>query len=133
MLDHITVLESQYVRLATMRSELDDSIKMAIMIAKLKELKELEPYITSISMVKEAGATRRQVCTLFIEEAKHLNRKLDINFQHRDNDPEHLAQATRRVNKNTPTCRYIIYRDTKYFPCDKKGNMARYCHACKRD
>lgn len=55
--DHVAVMEPQYAGLTTMRSELDKSKKVAIMMAKLKEHSEYEPLITFISVIKKKETT----------------------------------------------------------------------------
>lgn len=45
MRDHVGRLESQSARLETMQSELDDSVKLTIMIDTLRDNPEYEPLI----------------------------------------------------------------------------------------
>lgn len=51
--DLVAVLESQFVGLATMRSELDDLKKVAVLITTLAASNEYEPLITTTSILKE--------------------------------------------------------------------------------
>lgn len=67
MWDHITVLESQYVRLATTGLDLVYCMMEKILMAIWRDLNKYEPLITSISIIKGEDATWRQVCTVFLE------------------------------------------------------------------
>lgn len=57
MWDHIAVLEAQYTQLATARSELDDSLKMEILLATWTYLNEYKPLVSSISIMDREDAT----------------------------------------------------------------------------
>lgn len=96
--DHVAVLESQFARLAAMRSELYDSMKMVVRIATIEEYNAYEPLITFVSIMKEKEATGRKHSILFIEDAKRLKGKTESSSQHRDNEIMRLAQGSRKFN-----------------------------------
>lgn len=73
--NHIAALELHYVQLAMMRSKLEDSMQVAIMMATLKDLNKNESLVTSVNIITEKDSTWRQVSTLFIKKAELLNGK----------------------------------------------------------
>lgn len=131
--DHVAVLESRFARLAAMRSELDDSMNVIVLITTLKDNNEYEPLITSISTMKEEEATWRQVSMLFTEEAKHLKRKTESNSLRRENGTAKLAQASHKFNGNISARKYKMHHDIRCYYCDKRRHLAKDCNARKRD
>lgn len=89
--EQVAVLESQITQLATMRSELDDSMKVDVLIATLKDNSRCEPLIASTNFMNEEEATWRQNFVPFIKEAKDLNGKAESNSQRRENQTARLA------------------------------------------
>lgn len=51
--DHVATLEWQFARLAFKNTEFEDATKIGIMMSTLRDNNELEPFITSVSLMKE--------------------------------------------------------------------------------
>lgn len=64
-----------------MSSELNDDMKVALLMAILKDLTEYEPMVTSISTMKEADKNWRHIAMLRIEETKRLKLKISQDLQ----------------------------------------------------
>lgn len=77
--NHKAVLETLCWRLAAMHTDLNDLMKLAIMMATLIECHEYERLITYISVMKEENTTS------LIEKVKRLGIKLEISTQEEQN------------------------------------------------
>lgn len=96
MSDYFTKLEARYWKLESMRTELDDLVKVAIMITTLKDQNEFEPLMKSIRIMKEEEASWRLMSALFTEVAKRLNKKSENRPQHSNMIEGQLAQVSRK-------------------------------------
>lgn len=68
MENHISVLESQFARLALMSAEFHDSRRLAIVIAALKNYNAFEPLTTSAGVMKKNNHSWRQMFSFFSKE-----------------------------------------------------------------
>lgn len=77
----IAVLGLQFTRLASTSTELDDSTNVALLIVALKNCSELEPFITSVGVMKEDNRSWGRMSSFFSEETRTLHDTSGENIQ----------------------------------------------------
>lgn len=70
--DHTAVIESQFVQMASTSTEFDDSTKLAMFTAIVKNCSEFEPFIMLVGIMKEKSHSWWPMCSLFIEETQRV-------------------------------------------------------------
>lgn len=132
MRDHIAILESQFSRLATMGSNLEESLKVAILLSSLSELMEYNAVTVSINALAESTTTWNYVYLIFMEEQKRLTQKIDTSLSVTNTDIARLASSSRMGRNNYIQNEKRTSFRMRCFKCDRLGLKARDCQDTKR-
>lgn len=113
-----------------MKTEFDDSTKLAILMGTLKNIDEFDPLVTSESVMKKDDQIWRQVATLFVEEAKCLGDNTGDKVFQQETKNGHLAQLSRKM---TLKQNYPVKGNVRCYYCNRKGHIAKECRKKNND
>lgn len=119
---HISSVESQMLRWTSIGSEIDECMKIALMIQFLSNLKEYALIITSMITMADRLATWNRVKMHLLEESKKLT-NFQVNNNHDQDQPSTATLAVwRRPQANEKNG---FESKMKFYNCNKTGHFAR--------
>lgn len=113
--DHVSLMESQFARLASMGSMIDEEMRVAILLTSIGNRPEYAPMMASINTLQDSVTTWNYVTVLLIEESKWIKK----NGQHRTVN-EALGHGTRAAS--------IQREPVRCYRCNELGHMAQDCN-----
>lgn len=118
MVDHVTQLKSQLLRLAAMGSVIEERMKIAVLLSALNNQRERSPTIGSVHMIQHEMATWSYVINIFLERNRRLKNRWIVSSQE---IVGHLAMTW--AEKEWPSQRNYIRRiqGLTFYICRKDG------------
>lgn len=93
--DDVVSIESQFSRLASIGSTINESMKVAILLSSLLVSNECSPVIASVNTMQEHLTTRNHVTMNFVEEQKRIAGHWTRNVNSQKNTSTVLASTSR--------------------------------------
>lgn len=110
-----------------MRSVVEDTMKIAIIISSLKNCNKCAPIIALVNSMKEEMVTWNHVATVFVEENKRLISRAEPSNFTSGRDGGYLAQSSRTVNGPRQNTDRRVNTATRKIYGVKPGHIARNC------
>lgn len=122
-------MEAQFSKLASMESNISESLKVALLISSLSNMSEYGPMIASFNTLSKEVTTWNHFSMLFIEERKSLTMKKTVNSPMEGGE---LAFASAPNNAGNALKRYLQHANKHQGRCFKCGKVDHIMRDCNR-
>lgn len=124
--DHVSMIEAQFLRLASMRSGIFGTMKMAMIILSLADWPDYGPMIPSVNTLQKDLTKWNYISMVFIEESNILAMNKEMDAPLTELALTHTKESDGSVNvARSERQKGNRIRQIRCFTCGRLGHMMK--------